>query len=210
MTDKKLRLAALFVVIVFSVAVSGTLAYFTVSTLSIENDFFPARLSIRVVENFDQDADGNYVKTDVCIKNESVSNASSNAYVRVKLVPSWRYADGSVAGVPTPALPAWTEPEGAEIAPGVTICINNQSAFDHINGYYYYKGLLKSGKETPVLIEKLSVDYSLLTGTVYDGLTFELTVMAEGLNDAPGATENAWGMTFHTEPSPYWSLFTAP
>ena len=200
--DRKLRYAALLVVVVFSFAVSGTLAYFMMSTLSIQNDFIPARLNVVIHEEFTPNGDDGYEKRNVTVENAVIPGFTSEAYVRVKLVPSWRDAYGNVAGVPA-ALPTAEHP-----VPGITLTVNGALAFDHPAGeYYYYKGTLSPGEQTPVLIDYLAVDYSAFTGTVYEGLTFELSVLAEGLHASPGAAEAAWGMTYN-EALSYWDFFT--
>lgn len=187
LTDKKVRLAALLVVTAFSVAVSGTLCYFMAATAGIENRFFPARLTIEIHETFTKNDENEYVKSNVSFENVEIPGATSNAYIRARLVPSWRDADGHVAGVP-----ATLDMPGA-----VTSVINEDLSFDEIGGYYYYKGILDPGEQTPVLIRSLTVDYSALAGTVYEGLAFELTVLAEGLNASPGAAEATWGMSYN-------------
>ena len=204
LADKKVRLAALLVVTVFSVAVSGTLAYFVASTLSIKNDFYPAKLNIVIHEQFEQ-TDGGYVKSNVTVENVVVPNATSRAYIRVKLVPTWRDANGNVAGVPAPVLPAPPD-DISFVLDGISGAVNSNLAFDYIDGYYYYKGILKPGESTPSLIQSITVDYGAYTGTQYEGLTLELSVLAEGLDSNVGAPEAAWGMTYHESPSPgYWS-----
>ena len=199
--DRKLRYAALLVVIVFSFAVSGTLAYMMVSTVSIDNDFVPTRLNVVIHEDFTKNDADEYVKENVTVENAVVPGFTSKAYIRVKLVPSWRDAYGNVAGVPA-ALPTPEHP-----VPGITFLVNDE-AFDVFEGNcYYYKGTLAPGEQTPVLIDRLAVDYSAFSGTVYEGLTFELSVLAEGLHASPGAAEAAWGMTYH-EALSQWDYFT--
>ena len=187
LTDKKMRLAALLVVAVFSVAVSGTLCYFMWSTLSIPNEFIPARLNVVIHEEFTIE-DGDYVKKNVTVENVVIPNAVSRAYIRVRLVPSWRDASGNLAGVPAVDILS---------CPGITSAINTDLTYDYVNGYYYYKGVLEPGEQTSVLIHSLRVDYSAFEGTMYEGLTFELSVLAEGLDSAIGAAEAVWGMTYN-------------
>ena len=202
LTDKKMRLAALLVVTVFSFAVSGTLCYFMMSTLSIENNFVPARLNVVIHETFTDQGEDGYVKENVTVENAVIPGYTSEAYIRVKLVPSWRDAYGNVAGVPA-ALPTDAHP-----IPGISFTVNSTLAFDYPAGeYYYYKGTLAPGEQTPVLIDRLSVDYSAFTGTVYEGLTFELSVLAEGLHASPGAAEAAWGMEYNGSA---WHPVSAP
>lgn len=188
LTDKKVRLAALLVVAAFSVAVSGTLCYFMMSTLSIPNTFIPARLNVVIQEEFTVGPDGNYEKSNVYVENVVIPGATSRAYIRAKLVPIWRDAAGNVAGVPDTDLLGTS---------GITAVINTDLSFDYVDGYYYYKGTLEPGEHTPVLIHSLKVDYSAFVGTVYEGLTFELSVLAEGLDSAIGAAEAAWGMSYN-------------
>ena len=73
LTDKKMRLAALLVVTVFSFAVSGTLCYFMMSTLSIENNFVPARLNVVIHETFTDQGEAGYVKENVTVENAVLS-----------------------------------------------------------------------------------------------------------------------------------------
>ncbi|MBR2730526.1 MAG: hypothetical protein IKD72_00885 [Clostridia bacterium] len=187
LTDKKVRLAALLVVAALSVAVSGTLAYFMASTHSIRNDFFPARLNVVIHEDFQQ-IDGSYVKSNVTVENAVVPRASSHAYIRVRLVPTWRDENGNVAGVPPVDL---TAPPA-----GITAEINPDLAFDYVDGYYYYKEILAPGEQTTPLVRRIAVDYAALAGTPYEGYTFELSVLAEGLDAAAGAAEAAWGVVY--------------
>ena len=188
LTDRKVRLAVLLVVTALSVAVSGTLAYFMATTLSIRNDFLPARLNVVIHEEFQQTA-GSYVKSNVTVENAVVPKATSHAFIRVKLVPTWRDENGNVAGVPPVEL--------AAPPAGITADINPDLAFDYVDGYYYYKEILDPGEQTSPLIRTLTVDYSALAGTPYEGLTFELSVLAEGLDAAAGAPEAAWGVTYN-------------
>ncbi|MBQ6419821.1 MAG: hypothetical protein IJK02_01990 [Clostridia bacterium] len=186
LADRKIRAAALLLVAVFSVAVSGTLAYFIAATDSIQNDFIPAGLSIVIHEEFERNTENVYEKRNVTVENEVLPNAASSAFIRVKLIPSWRDASGAVV-----ALPASLS------QPGITLDIDVVDNFNLIDGCYYYKFVLAPGETTPPLINSLTVDYSAFTGTVYEGLVFELTVLAEGLRDAPGAAEAAWGMAYN-------------
>lgn len=165
---KKVSLLLVSLVLIAAIAVGSTVAFIATSTEPITNIFNPANVTIDIDESF---VDG--VKTDVQVKN----TGNTDAFIRAKIVVTWKDADGNVSA---------TKPvEGTDY----TMTLNETDWFLGSDGFYYCKtSVAPNGGSTPVLIEKCEK-----TGTPPDGYDLSVEIIASGIQSTPAsAVEEAW------------------
>lgn len=168
---KKVSLLLVSLVLIAAIAVGSTVAFIATSTEPITNIFNPANVTIDIDEKID-----NGVKTDVQVKN----TGSTDAFIRAKIVVTWKDADGNVSA---------TKPvEGTDY----TMTLNETNWFRGSDGFYYCKtSVAPNGGSTPVLIEKCEK-----TGTPPADYDLSVEIIASGIQSTPdGAVKEAWGMT---------------
>ena len=170
---KKVSLLLVSLVLIAAIAVGSTVAFIATSTEPITNIFNPANVTIDIDESF---VDG--VKTDVQVKN----TGSTDAFIRAKIVVTWKDADGNVSA---------TKPVKNT---DYTMTLNTTDWFLGSDGFYYCKTSVAPDAPnnlTPVLIEKCEK-----TGTPPDGYDLSVEIIASGIQSTPdGAVKEAWGMT---------------
>lgn len=104
----------------------------------------------------------------------SVRNLGTiDSYIRVKVIPQWSEPGLSIANV------------GFDI---------NDSDWKYEDGYYYYKYAVKGSEETSKLINTISFDLT----EAYEGASFTIQVVAEGVQ----STHEAW--------KDIWSIYSLP
>lgn len=168
---KKVSLLLVSLVLIAAIAVGSTVAFIATSTEPITNIFNPANVTIDIDEKIE-----NGVKTDVQVKN----TGNTDAFIRAKIVVTWKDADGNVSA---------TKPvEDTDY----TMTLNTTDWFLGSDGFYYCKtSVAPNGGSTPVLIEKCEK-----TGTPPDGYDLSVEIIASGIQSTPdGAVKEAWGMT---------------
>lgn len=158
-------------VLLLTMMVGGTLAYLTIQTNPVVNQFTPSQVSCSVKENFN-----GTIKTDVNVTN----NSDIPAYIRVKLV-TYRVSDagenagkhiGGTADLPTFKLGTGWVKHGE---------------------YYYYTQPVAPGASPAANL----TDSMTLTGsyTDADGGKQVIEVMAEAIQSVPtSAVVSAWGV----------------
>ena len=150
--------------------VGASLAYLTMKTPAVKNEFTYGKVSCEVEEDF---RDG--VKKDVSIKN----TGNIPAFIRVRLVFTWKDADGSVYG---------TAPQAGDY----TLEINEAGWKTDANGYYYCTQPVAAGKLTPILIKSCKPN----DGRNPEGYALSVEILADAIQSQPAkAVEEAWGMT---------------
>ena len=170
---KKVSLLLVSLVLIAAIAVGSTVAFIATSTEPITNIFNPANVTIDIDEKIE-----NGVKTDVQVKN----TGNTDAFIRAKIVVTWKDADGNVSA---------TKPvEGTDY----TMTLNATEWFRGSDGFYYCKTSVAPDAPnnlTPVLIEKCEK-----TGTPPDGYDLSVEIIASGIQSTPdSAVKEAWGMT---------------
>lgn len=165
--SKKTGTLLFSLVLLLTMMVGGTLAYLTIQTNPVVNQFTPSHVSCTVTESFD-----GTTKSNVNVKNDS----DINAYIRVKLV-TYRVnaANQHIGG--TAALPAFTLGAG----------------WVKHGEYYYYTQPVAPGASPAANL----TDSMTLTGsyTDADGGKQVIEVMAEAIQSVPAsAVESAWGV----------------
>ena len=159
----------LSLLLVVTLAISGTLAYLVTKSDPVENKFTPSHVACQVTENFD-----GTTKSNVNVTN----TGDPDAYIRVKLVSSRVNAQGQHIGG-TAAVPSFTPGENWKL---------------HTDGYYYYTLPVAPGEEPKADLIG-SID---LTGSYddADGGKQVIEVMAEAIQSGPAdAVGKSWGVT---------------
>lgn len=179
MNRKKYLGFLLSIMLLLTAAVGGTLAFVTVKTLSVKNQFESAYVTCKVVVGEDNNADA--------IKVQNTSNV--DAYIRAAIVVNWMDSDGNVRGI------APTDSE-------YTLGINTTSwKRDSATGFYYY--INSENKKLPPNGTTYNLINSIMvtTQTPPSGYTLSIEVIAEaiqadGVTDVDGtpAYQDAWGI----------------
>ena len=150
--------------------VGASVAYLSMKTPAVKNEFTYGKVSCEVEEDF---RDG--VKKDVSIKN----TGNIPAFIRVRLVFTWKDADGSVYG---------TAPQAGDY----TLEINEAGWKTDANGYYYCTQPVAAGELTPILIKSCKPN----DGRNPEGYALSVEILADAIQSQPAkAVEEAWGMT---------------
>ena len=169
---KKVSLLLVSLVLIAAIAVGSTVAFIATSTEPITNIFNPANVTIDIDEKIE-----NGVKTDVKVKN----TGSTDAFIRAKIVVTWKDADGNVSA---------TKPvEGTDY----TMTLNETDWFRGSDGFYYCKTSVAPKGSTPALITACKKVDGV---TPPDGYDLSVEIIASGIQSTPdSAVKEAWGMT---------------
>ena len=156
-------------VMLFALAVGGTIAWLTDKDKPLVNTFDPSKVTCEVQEKFD-----GKVKSDVNVKN----TGDIDAFIRVKLV-TYRTNDAGQHIGGTAALPQFTL--GAN--------------WVEYNGYYYYTLPVAPGdKPATKLTDSMTLTENYDDA---DGGHQSIDVMAEAIQSVPeAAVKAAWGTGF--------------
>ena len=172
MSRTALVLAA--VVLVLGAAIGGTVAWLATNTPGLTNTFTPGKVSCTVVESFD-----GTTKSDVKIQN----TGNTDAYIRAKVVVTWKDAAGNVYGGATPV-------EGTDY----TISYST-SGWTQVGDYRYCTQPVAPDAPnnlTPVLINSASP----VDGKAPEGYALSIEILAEAIQSSPAsAVQEAWGVT---------------
>ena len=155
-------------VMLFVLAVGGTIAWLIDKDSPLVNTFDPSKVTCEVQEKFD-----GKVKSDVNVKN----TGDIDAFIRVKLVTYRTNADGKHIGG-TAEIPDFTPGEG----------------WVKYGDYYYYtKPVAPNAKPATNLISSITLTDSY---TDADGGMQAIDVMAEAIQSVPAdAVRQAWGVS---------------
>lgn len=152
--------------LVLCIAGGATLAFLMATTPSLTNVFQYGHVTCAVDEKFD-----NTTKTDVSIRN----TGDTEAYIRVKLVFTWKDANGNVSAQPV------TDKD-------YDLKLSMDGWFLQ-DGYYYAKAPVAVGGNTPVLINSCTEN----AANAPDGYTLSLEILADAIQSTPAkAVEDAW------------------
>lgn len=159
--------------LVLCIAGGATLAFLMVTTPSLTNVFQYGHVTCKVDETFQDN-----VKTNVSIRN----TGDTQSYIRVKLVFTWKDAEGNVS-----AQPVTDQDYNMDL---------NKSDWFEKDGYYYAKAPVAPKGNTPVLIENCAE----VAANAPDGYTLSLEILADAIQSTPTkAIEQAWGVTVDTD-----------
>ena len=166
--NKKVILLAVSLVLILSAAIGGTVAYLIDQTGSITNTFTPANVTPHINEDFNGS-----VKNDVQITN----NGDIPAYIRVKVVVTWKDKEDNVYGA-APALGTdytWTMPEN--------------SKWFLKGGFYYYSEPVAAKGTTGVLFTECKP----YDGKAPAGYSLSVDIHSQAIQAEPAAAvQEAW------------------
>ena len=168
--SKRIRLWLIAALALCAAAAVGVTLSFMFKKAEKTNTFVPAEVTCEV-----EKSPLSGVKRDVCVKN----TGNVAAYLRIRLVSYYVYANGSIAGSVPSQYPALTLRNGWI------------AGMDHT---YYYTTPVKPDAETGILCDPITLDrVELADGkTVYQ----VLEVFAEAIQAEPvGAVQEAWKVT---------------
>ena len=162
--------AAMAIMLLFGIAVGGTLAFLMTNTNPMVNTFSPEVTTITVDEDFD-----NSTKSNAAITN----NSKVPVYIRVALIPSWEDSDGNPVGESASL-------DDLEISWGM-----DGQWIQGTDGFWYYKNKVEAGEATTYLINQATV----VTKNEYQmNLQIQAQcIQADGVNeDGESAVVLAW------------------
>ena len=168
--NKKVILLAVSLLLILSAAIGGTVAYLIDQTGSITNTFTPANVTPHINEEFNGS-----VKKDVKITN----TGDIPAYIRVKVVVTWKDEHGNVYGAAPKAGTDynWT-------------MLENSKWFLK-DGFYYYSEPVAAEGTTDVLF----TDCKPLAGRAPEGYNLSVDIHAQAIQAEPAnAVTEAWGV----------------
>ena len=166
--NKKVILLAVSLLLILSAAIGGTVAYLIDQTGSITNTFTPVKVTPGINENFE-----NNVKNNVKITN----TGDIPAYIRVKVVVTWKDKEDNVYGA-APVLGTdytWQIP-GTDWVKGS-------------DGFYYYTKPVPAGEKTSVLLTACQP----VAGRAPAGYSLSVDIHAQAIQAEPTtAVTSAW------------------
>ena len=168
------------IALLLAAAVGGTIAYLVASTGEVVNTFTPTKVDIEITEKF---PDPKTVKSEVRIWN----TGTIPAYIRAKVVVSWKASEGGqVYGAYPDAGEDYEITWGG--APWFEADINDDTDV----GYRYYNEAVLPGEFTkvPLIVECKPV------GEAPEGYYLDVDILAQAIQAVPiTAVEQAWGVT---------------
>lgn len=169
---KKKLIAMSTVLLVALLMAGGSMAWFSAKADEATNEFTLGTVKVKIVEEGFEDLEN--VTATTYDKNVQVQSlGTKRTYVRVRLVPQWS----------DPSLPV------------SNVVLNLASPGDwklHSDGYYYFQYYLTENQITSKVLE--SVTFTSLPPE-YEGASFTLKVVAEGVQITHEAWQNVWGLT---------------
>jgi len=172
MKHKRSLLAVILVVVLLTFAVSGTIAYLTVSKGPITNTFQPTKVDTQIVEEFDEDGTA---KTSITVTNPRSPEAIP-AFVRVAIYGNWCDVEGNV-------VEAWTIP--ADLKLGANWKKNGE--------FFYYTKEVPVGGTTENLLGNGATISSI--HPTNSNLHLVVTVMQQAIQSEPlTAVTEMWGV----------------
>lgn len=181
MKNKKSRVLLIALAVIMAIsAIGATAAYMFNRAEAVENNFTPAEVTCKVLEQFDGTE-----KSSIAVENTS----NIDAYVRVRLVSYWVNEEGNIVGK-------------ASVMPDVDY--NSELWYcDEEHNTYYCKTPVKVGEKSPELLASPII----LKEEVESGKTFYQVVevfaeaiQAEGetaFENGISAFEEMWGKQFN-------------
>lgn len=156
------------VIVLLAGAVGGTWAFLVAQSEPVQNNFTYAHVRCTIDETFD-----GTTKSDVKIQN----TGDIPAYIRARIVVTWKDASGSVSAVPVKNT-------------DYTIAFN-ETDWTQQGDYWYCKTAVNPNGFTPELISECKK-----TGTAPDGYDLSVEILADAIQSEPAsAVTEAWGNT---------------
>lgn len=155
--------------LIFGIAISGTLAYIFVSSSLLNNSFRPVTVTSEVSESF----------SGITKSNSAIHNTGDiYAWIRAALVLTWEDGSGNAVN------------QNASLA-DLSITVNSVDWFCGTDGYYYCKTKVAPNGFTPVLINSATVRAD--SPGYLKGYHMNLQILCEAIQAEPeAAVNNAW------------------
>lgn len=158
------------VIVLLAGAVGGTWAFLVAQSEPVQNNFTYANVSCRIDEKFE-----NGVKSDVKIQN----TGDIPAYIRARIVVTWKDANGNVSAVPVKDSD-YTMTMGTGWTKGT-------------DDYWYCNTAVDATKFTPELITECKKTDNANAPKDYD---LSVEILADAIQSEPAnAVKEAWGYT---------------
>lgn len=159
--------------------VGASLAYLTMKTPEVKNQFTYGQVSCEVLEDFD-----GTVKSNVRIKN----TGNIPAYIRARVVVTWKNKNGDIYG---------TKPVLGE---DYSLAINSNDNSKWFNMttdsgglYFYFPDPVDLDKETDKMLYNFKKSE---TANVPEGYDLSVEILADAIQSEPvSAVKEAWGVT---------------
>ena len=172
-SKKLIMLASVLVLIVATIG--GSIAYMAAKTSDVVNEFTFGNVPIDIPEQFD-----GTTKSDVKVHN----NGSADAFVRAKIVVTWKNAAGEVSATPV-------KDTDYDMTTG-------DGWFQGTDGFWYCTNRVPAGQDSAVLITKATKKEGVVPPEGYD-LSIEIlaqSVQADGMKDGKPMVEAiGWPVT---------------
>ena len=152
--------------LVFGIAVGGTVAFITTQTKEKTNTFTPGEVSCEVTEKFEEN-----VKTDVAVKN----TGNTNAYVRATVNITWMKNTDAGDQTVTARVPQ------KDVDYTITY-LKDTGWIEGADGYWYYQMPIAPGAVTSILIESCK---QLEGANVPDGYHLCVEIVASAIQSSP-------------------------
>lgn len=158
------------VIVLLAGAVGGTWAFLVAQSESVQNNFTYAHVRCTIDEKFE-----NGVKSDVKIQN----TGDIPAYIRARIVVTWKDANGKVSAVPVKNT-------------DYTIAFN-ETDWTQQGDYWYCKTAVNPNDFTPELIAECKKTDN---ANAPDGYDLSVEILADAIQSEPAsAVTEAWGNT---------------
>lgn len=155
--------------------VGASLAYLTMKTEPVKNEFAYGKVSCEVLEDFK-----GAVKSNVRIKN----TGNIPAYIRARVVVTWKNENGDIYG---------TKPVLGEDYLFEYLLDPIMIETDSGGWYFYFREPVEPGKETRWMINDCK---KTETANVPEGYDLSVEILADAIQSEPAkAVEEAWGVT---------------
>jgi len=165
----KYKAVLVSLLLIFSIAASGTLALIVTHAGPVENTFTLAEITPGIHEEFD-----GKIKNNVKIQNDS----EVDAYIRATVIFNWLKADGELSGIPPVEITDYT----IKWTPGT-----DNKWIKGSDGHYYFTEKVSSGAFTDVLLTEC-------VPIPKDGYTFSVDILTQAIQSEPDeAVIEAWG-----------------
>ncbi len=202
---KRVGVVLLSIALLTTMAMGGTIAFLTATPAEVTNKFSPAKVTVTVDEDFNEEETPDNIKKNVTVKNTS----NIDAYVRVKLI-SYRI-DNPQDENGNWDRDSWINVGGLAPIPEFTL---GKGWVEH-NGCYYYTLPVAPGSSPAnpligsdgILLEDsyaivIKDDHSAIASGDFDGGKQVIEVMAEAIQALPSnAVQEAWGIEVNSDGS---------
>lgn len=187
----KIEIMILSLCFLLLLTVGGTIAYMFISSDQVTNQFTPAKIVIKVDEDFDPKIEKSNVAITSVEPTETMEGSNIDCYIRAAIVVNWMNGDGNVYGK--------TPVRGTDYELVLTTDDGQDSTGwikRDADGYYYYEDPVPPGESTGILVIRC---VPLATNQCPDGYYLNVDILAqavqaEGVTDVGSypAVEDAW------------------